>query len=69
MQLYRGASLSPSDLTRYGGYVEGRICNRADSRFIFFATSNVVTIYYRTNGRNTRSDVTGLQVAYDIRGE
>ena len=27
-----------------------------------------MTVYYRTNGRNIRSDVTGLQIAYDLRG-
>ena len=68
VQIYRGASTSSSDLIRYGGFTDGRICNREDTRFTFFTTERIVTVYYRTNGRNIRSDVTGLQIAYDLRG-
>ena len=60
--------MSSGDLVKYSGFTEGRICNREHSGLIFFIAERFATVYYRTNGRNSRSDVTGLQIAYDQRG-
>ena len=68
VQIYRGASTSSSKSIRYVGFTGGRICNRKHTRFTFFTTERIVTVYYHTNGRNFRSDITGLQIAYDLRG-
>ena len=65
IMIYRGASTSSSNLICYGGFTEGQICKWIDKRLIFFATERIMTVYYCTNGRNIRSDVTGLQIAYD----
>ena len=58
VQLYDGASIEPGNLIRYGSN-EGRLCNRRESRFIFYSFSNIMTVYYRTDGSNVANNARG----------
>ena len=69
IQFYVGATLSSSNLIRYYGISKGRFCNRRESMFFSFDYDRIVTVYYRTNGRNIRSDVTGFKMSYNLRGK
>lgn len=69
VRLHLGSSTVSHTAILYGGYSGGRICNRQDSRYIFFARHEIITVYYRTDGSNVRSDVRGLEVGYDIEGK
>ncbi len=69
VQIYDGSSTSSGNLYRYFGYTDGRICNREDARYIFHTSSNIVTIYHRTDGQRTLSDTSGLRIVYSIFGK
>ena len=69
VQIYDGNSVSSSNLYHCFGYIEGQICNREDSRYIFNTSSNILTIYYRTDGQKTLSDTSGLSIVYSTTGK
>ncbi|XP_064384778.1 dorsal-ventral patterning protein tolloid-like [Halichondria panicea] len=58
-QIYFGSSLDSQDLIRYGGLSDGRICGNRYSRTRFFASTNTITVYYRTD---SSGGSTGLQI-------
>ena len=58
-QLYFGSSLDNQDIIRYGGLSDGRICGNRYSRTRFFASTNTITVFYRTD---SSGGSTGLQI-------
>ena len=69
IQFYKGATVSSRNLIRFYGTSEGRFSNREESMSFSFGYDKIVTVYYHTNGRTIRSDVTGLRMSYDLRGK
>ena len=68
MQIYRGASIASGDLVVYSGFTGGRICESSASRFIFSLGEEVLTFYYRTDGRNSISNAQGLEISFEPQG-
>ena len=67
MQFYYGNSLNSADLVRYSGYVEGRLCNAQDGRFLYSLFSQTVTVFFHTDGSGSGSR--GLQISFTALGK
>ena len=69
VQLYFGTSLNSGDVIRYGGLSDGRICERRFRYYKLFASSECLTLFYRTDGSNSQRDARGLEAKVTCIGE
>ncbi len=66
VRIHFGSNLDDRNIVRYGGLVDGRICGSRFSRTRFFASTNAVTVYYRTDAS---VGTTGVQVKVSCIGK
>ena len=67
VQIYHGASIAPGNLFAFD-FTGGRICESSASGFIFQLGVEVLTVYYRTDGRNSISNAQGLEISFEPKG-
>lgn len=65
VQIYYGTELTSSNVARFSGSTEGRLCDNRGFTWTYTLFTDVVTVYYRTDGSGGGR---GLQVTFTAQG-